>query len=70
LRAAKAWGLHPRLWRAESEDDRAVMLAIYLFESTVEARRAEHMKQVMDREDKRENAGVNDFRRLKDRLKT
>ena len=41
LRAAKAWGLHPRAWREESPDDRALMLAYVLFEGTLEAYRYE-----------------------------
>lgn len=48
------------------------MLGIYLFENTLEARRAEFTKQVMDRETKHaesRDSGGNDFRRLKERLR-
>lgn len=68
-RAAKAWGMNPRDWRMESVDDRGIMLAIFLFESTCEAKRAEHRKDLMDREDKGNDTAGSDFRRLKERLK-
>jgi hypothetical protein len=71
-RAGRAWGLTPRAWRAESMDDRAIMLAIFLFENTIEARRAEHRNKLLDREmgrDTGSDRSANDFRRLKDRLR-
>ena len=70
MRAARWWRLNPRQWRAETADDRAEMLAVYLFDCTLEARRAEHVKKIMDKENQKDEGGANDFRRLKDRLKT
>jgi hypothetical protein len=70
LRAAKAWGLTPREWRAESVDDRALMQAFTLFEATIEARRHEWREQKRLKEEDRRDRDENTFRKLKQRLKT
>lgn len=68
MRAAKAWGLNPRTWRAESVDDRALMLSIFLFEATLEAKRADHRNKIMEEEDKKNNGDRKRFDRMRDRL--
>lgn len=49
-------------------DDRATMLAMHLFEATIEAKRAEHRDAVREREEKGGSAD-NDFKKLKERLR-
>ena len=68
LRAAKAWGLTPRQWREESLDDRSLMMAVTLFEATVEGYRQEYREKLADRE-REKNQPQNDFSRMKERLK-
>jgi len=68
LRAAKAWGLTPREWRAESVDDRALMQAFTLFEATIEARRQEWRDKKREKEEARNDRDDNTFRKLKQRL--
>jgi len=68
LRTAKAWGLTPREWRAESVDDRALMQAFTLFEATIEARRQEWRDQKRAKEEDRRDRDDNTFRKLKQRL--
>ncbi len=36
LKAAKAWNLTPAVWRSQSIDDRAMMMAYVMFTETVE----------------------------------
>ena len=68
LRAAKAWGLDPRRWCEESVDDRALMLALVLFEGTVEAYRMEHrQKKPGDASQKPDGAGM--FSAMKRRMR-
>jgi len=69
LRTAKAWGLTPREWRAESVDDRALMQAFTLFEAMIEARRQEWRDQKREKEEDRRDRDDNTFRKLKQRLK-
>jgi hypothetical protein len=69
LRTAKAWGLTPGEWRAESVDDRALMLAFTLFEATIEARRQEWRDQQREKEENRRDRDENTFKKLKQRLK-
>ena len=69
MRAAKAWGLHPRAWREESVDDRALMLSFVLFESTLEARRQEYRDQKREREERRNGGDTETFSEMKRRLK-
>ena len=62
MRVAKAWGLTPVQWRAQSVDDRADMLAFEMFEGVREAYREEW------RERKRETkSGANEFLAMKKR---
>lgn len=61
------WGLTPRQWRSESPDDRALMLAFVLFESTLEARRFSWREEKREREEQRKSdAGT--FTAMKRRL--
>jgi hypothetical protein len=70
LRAAKAWGLTPREWRAESVDDRALMLSFILFEGMIEARRCAWREERREREEKRRGGrDENTFSKMKDRLR-
>ena len=69
MRTAKAWGLTPGEWRAESVDDRALMLAFTLFEATIEARRQEWRDQQREKEENRRDRDENTFKKLKQRLK-
>jgi len=69
LRTAKAWGLTPREWRAESVDDRALMQAFTLFEAVIEARRQEWRDQKREKEEDRRDRDENTFRKLKQRLR-
>lgn len=39
LAMAKEWGLTPQQWRRESVDDRAQMMAVVMFDRTIEAYR-------------------------------
>jgi hypothetical protein len=68
LRAAKAWGLSPSQWRAESVDDRALMLAYVLFEGTLEARRQAWREERRERETRRDGEHGT-FSAMKNRLK-
>ena len=68
MRAAKAWGLTPREWRAETVDDRALMQAFTLFEATIEARRQEWHEQKREKAENRDR-DENTFSKLKQRLK-
>ena len=69
MRTAKAWGLTPREWRAESVDDRALMQAFTLFEAMIEARRQEWRDQKREKEEDRRVRDENTFRKLKQRLR-
>lgn len=44
-KAAKAWNLSLRQWRAESADDRGFMLAMELYELTIQGYRSEYMEE-------------------------
>ena len=68
MRAAKAWGLTPREWRAESVDDRALMQAFTLFEATIEARRQAWREAKREKSENRDR-DENTFSKLKQRLK-
>ena len=67
MRAAKAWGLTPREWRAESVDDRALMQAFILFEATIEAYRQDWRDKKREKEERRDG-DENTFKKLKQRL--
>jgi hypothetical protein len=69
LRSAKAWGLTPKEWRAESLDDRALMQSFVLFEATIEAYRQEWRDKQRLKEEDRADRDENTFRKLKNRLK-
>ena len=68
MRTAKAWGLTPGEWRAESVDDRALMQAFTLFEAMIEARRQEWRDKKREKEEDRRDRDENTFRKLKQRL--
>ncbi len=68
MRVAKAWGLTPRQWRAESVDDRALMQSCTLVEATIEARRHEWRELKRTKEEDRKDRDENTFRKLKQRL--
>jgi hypothetical protein len=61
--------LTPREWRAESVDDRALMLAFILFEGTIEARRYAWREERREREESRNHQDENTFNKLKQRLR-
>jgi len=61
LRTAKEWRLTPREWRAESEDDRALMMAFEFFTNTREAYRQEWQEQKRNKDEK----GPNPFEAMK-----
>ena len=70
---AKAWGLTPRQWRAESADDRALMMAFEMFEGQREAYRQEWREERRTKEAQRKanaRTGGNDFERLKAMMQT
>jgi hypothetical protein len=69
LRAAKAWGLSPSQWRAETVDDRALMLAFVLFEGTIEAYRYESGKLTAESRNGKGKADEGMFSAMKRRLK-
>ena len=69
MRTAKAWGLTPREWRAESVDDRALMQSFTLFEAMIEARRQEWRDKKREKEEDRRDRDDNTFRKLKQRLR-
>jgi hypothetical protein len=56
LRCAKSWGLTPRQWREESIDDRALMLALDMFEGTTEAKRTEFREERRKKEEKQNSS--------------
>lgn len=67
MRAAKAWGLTPREWRAENVDDRGLMLAFILFEATLDARRDEWREEQEER--RKRGSDENDtFSKMKQRM--
>ena len=59
----------PREWRAESVDDRALMLAFISFEGTIEARRYAWREERREREEARHNQDENTFNKLKQRMR-
>ena len=69
MRAAVRFGLHPRTWRAESVDDRGLMMSFTLFEAMIEARRQEWRDQTREKEEDRRARDENTFQKLKQRLK-
>ncbi len=68
MRAAKAWGLTPREWRAESVDDRALMRSFTLFEAMIEAYRQEWRDKKREKEEGK-GRDENTFQKLKQRLR-
>ena len=60
-RTAKAWGMNLREWRAETVDDRALMMAFEFFTNTREAFRQEWQEQRRKKDEK----GVNPFDAMK-----
>lgn len=68
LRTAKAWRLTPALWRQQSIDDRALMMAFEMFEGMREAFRAEYRDDKRQQEEdrrKKNGTGQSDYERLK-----
>lgn len=81
LRVAKAWGLTPKEWRETDLDDRAMMIAFELFESTVESYRHQHAREYFETEPRDEprpgaksrsgagsRSGINEFSQMKAQL--
>jgi hypothetical protein len=66
LSAAKEWGLTPAAWRAQSFDDRALMLALILFDRTREAYREEHRKERRERSGRKDETS---FAAMRHRLR-
>ena len=63
LKTAKSWGLTPRQWREQPEDDRAMMLAFELFEGTREAYREQYREDWHKKNPKSEDReGDREFR--------
>lgn len=67
MRTAKAWRLTPAQWRAQSVDDRALMLALGLFENTREAYREEFMESARSKV-KGTGPGINPLQAMKAKM--
>jgi hypothetical protein len=71
LRVAKAWGLTPAQWRETDVDDRAMMVAFEMFESTTERYREWYARDYFDKKANKKNeggGGINEFSQMKQSL--
>ena len=72
LRVAKAWGMTPAQWRETDVDDRAMMVAFEMFESTTESYRQCYSRDYFDKKADQKNGnsggGVNEFSQMKQSL--
>ena len=72
LRVAKAWGMSPKEWRETDLDDRAMMMAFELFESTIEGFRTQHARDHFEKQAKNSGnesrSSTNEFSQMKAQL--
>lgn len=72
MRVMKAWRLTPEGWRAQSADDRAMMIAFEKFEAVRESYRQQWQEQVRERAARKEQgrgARTDEFEAMKQRMR-